>query len=118
MSRRTTLVPTCLYPSEEEVARLIMGDRAREWPAKAIILEREGMPKVDAFMGGRYLPAVLQFFEARHGLDVTVSPGATIAGRPRPLVALAPDGPETPDAEKEAALHGRWRDRRNRRARA
>jgi len=109
--------PSCLYPSEDEIARLIVGERAREWPAKAIILGRQGMPAIDALMGGRYYPAVLRFFNARHGLDEGRPSELTMRGRIEPLISLAPDGPETPYAEKEAALHGRRNDRRTRRAR-
>jgi hypothetical protein len=41
-----------LYPDEAEVARRVLGARSREWASKAVVLEREGMPKVDPLMGG------------------------------------------------------------------
>jgi hypothetical protein len=104
-----------LYPSEREIARLVLGpERAGEWPDKAVILEREGLPKVSPFMGGRYLPKVLKFFEVREGLDA-----ATPSAPKSPVrIVLAEDGEETPHAEKEAALRHRRTDRRMRLPRA
>jgi hypothetical protein len=48
------------------------------------VLERDGLPRVDPLVGGRYWPAIRMFFHARYGLS-----GAE---------ALAPDGPENLDA--------------------
>jgi hypothetical protein len=47
-----------LYPDEAEIARRVLGKRAREWPGKAVLLERDGLPKIDPLMGGRFWPAV------------------------------------------------------------
>lgn len=47
-----------LYPDEAEIAQRVLGRRAREWPSKAIILEREGLPKIDPLMGDRDLRIV------------------------------------------------------------
>jgi len=56
-----------LYPSEAEIAVLVLGpSRAREWPAIADVLEKRGLPKVDPLTGGRYLPAVLAFLDRLH----------------------------------------------------
>ncbi len=88
-----------LYPSEEQIAQAIMGERAGEWPAKAVILEREGLPPVDAFMGGRCWAKVQRFFAIREGLDAAP---ATVPDMPKSrirIVDLAPDGPENPYAE-------------------
>ena len=57
-----------LYPSEAEIARELLGDRARQWPEVAAVLEREGLPRIDPIMGARYFPAVRAFFDRRHGL--------------------------------------------------
>jgi hypothetical protein len=62
------------YPDEAEIARRVLGERAQEWPGKAAVLERDGLPKIDPLMGGRFWPAVRQWFLDRHGL---------IAARPR-----------------------------------
>jgi hypothetical protein len=35
-----------LYPDEKSLGQWILGDRAREWPAKAAVLERQGLPAI------------------------------------------------------------------------
>jgi hypothetical protein len=72
-----------LFPSEAEIARRL-SQSPREWAAKARVLERDGLPRVDPLMGGRFWPAVRAYFLTRYGL-----PGAE---------ALAPDGSEDLDA--------------------
>ena len=63
-----------LYGSEADVSDMVLGPgRVREWRDKAIVLEREGLPKIDPLMGGRYLPAVRRWFDQRNG----VMPGNT-----------------------------------------
>jgi hypothetical protein len=69
MGRALTIVP--LYPSEDELARLVMGDRAQLWRERVQVLERHGFPPIDPLMGGRYLPAVRKFLDSRHGLAQT-----------------------------------------------
>ena len=64
-----TCTDETLYPSEAIVARLVLGDRAKEWPAKAVLLERDGLPRIDPLMGGRYWPAVVAFFHRRYGIS-------------------------------------------------
>jgi hypothetical protein len=56
-----------LFPHEEEVARRL-SQTPRDWAAKAIILERDGLPKVDPIMGGRFWPAVQAYWCRRYGL--------------------------------------------------
>ncbi|MGH1588865.1 hypothetical protein ACRBEV_11450 [Methylobacterium phyllosphaerae] len=82
MSRRATR-DFGLFPSEAEIARRL-SQTPQEWAAKARLLERDGLPRVDSLMGGRYWPAVRAYFHARYGLS-----GAE---------AFAPDGPENLDA--------------------
>lgn len=70
MARRSTnekIRTQGLFPCEDEVARRLSQDPA-EWRAKAIVLEREGLPRVDALMGGRYWPAVMAWWHRRYGL--------------------------------------------------
>jgi hypothetical protein len=50
-----------LYPDEAEIARRVLGDRAREWPGEVVILEREGLLKIDPLMGGRFWPPYRNF---------------------------------------------------------
>ena len=59
-----------LYPDEETIAIEIMGARrAKDWPEKARYLEdKHGLPRLDELMGGRFWPAVVEFFRARHGM--------------------------------------------------
>jgi hypothetical protein len=57
-----------LFLSEPEVARLLSQQLA-EWKAKAIVLERHGLPPIDPLMGGRYWPAVCVFFDRRYGIS-------------------------------------------------
>lgn len=56
------------FPAEAEIARRLSQD-PKEWVAKATILERHGLPPVDALMGGRYWPSVKAFFHRRYGLS-------------------------------------------------
>ena len=107
-----------LYPSEPALARLVLGDRAKEWPAKAVLLERDGLPKIDPLMGGRFWAVVKNWFLSRHGLDQDGGESATIPanGRIR-VVPFAPDVEADFDGEKADAAHRQRRDRRNPRAR-
>jgi hypothetical protein len=107
-----------LYPDEDEIARRVLGKRAREWPGKVVLLERDGLPKIDPLMGGRFWPAVRRWFLDRHGLTTESSGNASLPTKSRVrVVPFAPDGEADFDGEKaQSALHKR-RDRRNRRAR-
>ena len=52
-----------LYPTEAQIARAVLGDRAKDWPRIAKTLEDiEGLPKINVLMGGRFWPAVVAFF--------------------------------------------------------
>jgi hypothetical protein len=97
-----TLDKLPLYPTEDELARAILGSRAREWPSIAVLDERKGLPKIDPVRGGRYRPAVQAFYDKVGGLGVTDAPRQD---RVR-VMNFAPDGEETPDAEKQAAVRG------------
>ena len=57
-----------LFPNEAEIARLLSQTPA-DWRAKAIVLERDGLPRVDPLMGGRYWPAVKAWWNRRYGLS-------------------------------------------------
>lgn len=57
-----------LFPCEAEVARRLSQD-PKEWQAKAIVLERDGLPRIDPIMGGRYWPAVEAYWNLRYGLS-------------------------------------------------
>jgi hypothetical protein len=106
-----------LYPDEAEIARRVLGGRAREWPGKVAVLERDGLPKIDPLMGGRFWPAVQQFFLDRHGVAAQPSHGAPLPACRVRLVPFAPDGEPDFDGEKTQAARGQRRDRRVGRAR-
>jgi hypothetical protein len=116
--RELSEVTETLYPSEAVLARLVLADRAKEWPAKAVVLERDGLPKLDPLMGGRFWPAVKNWFMSRHGLSLNSNAGATIPANARiRLVPFAPDGKADFDGEKAEAARRQRRNRRTRRPR-
>jgi hypothetical protein len=72
-----------LFASDDAIGTALLGaDRAQEWRHIAPLLEARGLPKVDHLMGGRYVRAVMAFFDHEYGLDR--------GGE----VPLAPDGVE------------------------
>jgi hypothetical protein len=56
-----------LFPCEAEIARRL-SQTPSDWRARAIVLERDGLPRIDPIMGGRYWPAVLAYFNKRYGI--------------------------------------------------
>jgi hypothetical protein len=56
-----------LYPCEAEIARRL-SQSERHWRRVAPQLERQGLPKIDPIMKGRFWPAVKAYFRNRHGL--------------------------------------------------
>jgi hypothetical protein len=57
-----------LFPCEAEIARRLSQSETH-WRAVVRQLEREGLPKIDPVMRGRFWPAVVAFFRARYGID-------------------------------------------------
>jgi len=79
-----------LFSDDSLIGAALLGtERASEWAAIAPLYERRGLPKIDAVMGGRYVPAVRAFFDHAYGLH----------GREPPK---APDGFERPDVWKRS----------------
>lgn len=79
-----------LFATDEQIGEAVLGfARRKEFSALATVLEREGMPKVSPFWGGRYVPAVKRFFDHDHGLTdkAPTAPngveGTWLAGRRR-----------------------------------
>jgi hypothetical protein len=60
-----------LYPCEAEIARRL-SQSEKNWRRIAPQLERQGLPKIDPLMKGRFWPAVEAFFRNRHGLGKMV----------------------------------------------
>ena len=75
----STLRRQGLYPCEAEIARRL-SQSEKHWRRIAPQLERQGLPKIDPIMKGRFWPAVEAFFRNRHGLGN--------------MVASQPDGEE------------------------
>ena len=63
-----------LFPCEAEIARRL-SQSLSEWPAKAIILERDGLPRIDPLMGGRFWPAVKAYWFRRYQLTSVSAQG-------------------------------------------
>jgi hypothetical protein len=52
-----------LYPTEAQMARAVLGERAKDWKRIAKVLEdKEGFPRISQLMGARFWPAVIAFF--------------------------------------------------------
>jgi hypothetical protein len=83
MAERNPDAPTLkrqgLYPCEAEIAHR-SSQSEKHWRRIAPQLERQGLPKIDPIMKGRFWPAVEAFFRNRHGLG--------------DMVASQPDGEE------------------------
>ncbi|MGB9389399.1 MAG: hypothetical protein WCB70_05315 [Xanthobacteraceae bacterium] len=83
----TSLYKLPLFATEDVLGAALLGaDRVQEWLQIAPLLETRGLPKFDKLMGGRYVRAVVAYFDHQYGLDHA-------SDRP-----LAPDGLE--DFEK------------------
>ena len=77
-----------LFATDEEIGEAVLGsDRRAEFKGLAILLERQGMPKISPLLGGRYVPAVKQFFDTHNGLSTSApaapdgTEGEWLAGR-------------------------------------
>lgn len=107
-----TAIREPLYCSEDQVADAVLGPGHRkEWRDRAILLERDGLPVIDALMGGRYLPAVRKYFDQRHGVSDKHAVPQKADGRnnfpcpkPRPLGKSKTPPVSTGEREKPANL--------------
>jgi hypothetical protein len=68
LRRNTEAEVSGLFLTEAEIARRLRLTR-REWAAKAEVLERHGLPRIDPLIGGRYWPAIVAFFDRRYGVS-------------------------------------------------
>jgi hypothetical protein len=71
-----------LFPSEAEIADRLC-QTPKTWAGLAVVLEREGLPRIDPLLGARYWPAVRAFMDRRSGLSRATH------------VPVGPDGEET-----------------------
>lgn len=77
MSRRIALDDLPIFADDAAIGQALLGTvRASEWPSLVPLFEREGFPKVDPVMGGRYVPAVKAFFDRQYGLLTSPGPSA------------------------------------------
>lgn len=76
-------MPDALYPTEAKIAREVFGDGAHldEWKGLAVVLEREGLPKVDLLFGRRYWPAVKAWLDVWNRVDKIATAPPRRAGR-------------------------------------
>jgi hypothetical protein len=75
-----------LFAADDLIGAALLGaDRVHEFQQMVPLLESRGFPKIDHLMGGRYVPAVVAYFDHQYGLDRS---GA---------LPLAPDGRENFD---------------------
>lgn len=99
-----------LYPSESELAVMVLGKHSKEWSRVASYLEdKHGLPRVDELMGGRYWPAVEAYFRVRHGvpvLDAAPSLVPKLSSRVR-VVPFKPDGRDNFDGQETSAPFNR-----------
>ncbi len=62
-----------MFAPDEAISVAFMGPgKTNEWKQIATLLERRGLPKIDALMGGRYVPAVKAFFDKDYGLTAAL----------------------------------------------
>lgn len=87
-----------LFPSEAQIARAVMGDRARDWKSKAKFYEDKhpDFPRINQLMGGRYWPAVKLWFDRQNGVGGLADSQAFAGPEPRIRIApiFKPDGKE------------------------
>jgi hypothetical protein len=89
-AKATNLGNLPLFATDDVIGAALLGtDRAREWLQIAPLLEPRGLPKFDKLMGGRYVRAIVSFFDHQYGLDHGGAP------------PLSPDGVEDFDKWKK-----------------
>lgn len=109
--------PIGLFPDEDRIALEVMGPkRAKDWPEKARYLEdKHGLPPVDTLMGGRFWPAVVEFFHVRYGVklrvdldeDATLAPSSPKVSSSIRVVPYKADGKEQYDGPEAPPAVGR-----------
>jgi hypothetical protein len=61
-----------LFAGDEQIGEALFGkERAKEFSALASARERDGMPPVSSYWGGRFVPAVVEYLKHDQGLGVT-----------------------------------------------
>lgn len=71
-----------LFSSDEQIGEAVLGyERRAEFSGLATVAERSGMPKISAFWGGRYVPAVKAFLDSEHGLGEAPMQASGVEGK-------------------------------------
>jgi hypothetical protein len=74
--KRIPLDDLPMFADDAAIGQALLGTvRADEWPSLVPLYEREGFPRIDPVMGGRYVPAIKAFFDRQYGLS-SVAPTA------------------------------------------
>jgi hypothetical protein len=73
---RTSLDRLPLFATDAEIGPALLGKRSAGWAGLAALLEREGLPRIDPVMGGRYVPGIKRFFDVKHGVTDLPMPRA------------------------------------------
>jgi hypothetical protein len=72
--KRPSLDDLPMFADDLAIGQALLGTvRAAEWPSLVPLYEREGFPRIDPVMGGRYVPAVKAFFDRQYGLTQVAS---------------------------------------------
>lgn len=70
------------YPEDEDIGEVVLGpDRKGEFHRLATLREPHGMPKIDAFWGGRPKGLVKKFIEADQRLETVTPPKHGVKGQ-------------------------------------
>jgi hypothetical protein len=76
---RNRLITIPFYASDAEIAELVLGSKADQWPNIVRQLERDGLPARSHLITGlRYFPAVIDFFDIREGVRNSAEDGAPV----------------------------------------
>ncbi len=88
--RKLSIDALPLYATDDELAVAILGKRAKDWPIVLRLYESRGFPKISAVMKGRYVPAIIQFFDANEGVGVAEAPAKGGVEKPWPKSSKSP----------------------------
>lgn len=71
------------YPDDEDIGEVVLGrERKGDFPRLASLREKDGMPKIDTFWGGRPKALVKRFIEADQKIaTVTPAPKHGVKGQ-------------------------------------
>jgi len=87
-----------LFASDEAIGEAVLGrNRRGEFHGLATLHERDGMPKISAVWGGRYVPAVKLFLDTQFGLSAAV-----------PLAANGLEGDFHHGSSRRRPPEGQW----------